>query len=205
MRKLVVLLALTLGGAGTGLLVSGSAAEEGNVNGGAEPATAAYDCGPVDFDHYDAGSEVEGFRKTETFRQCEDAGAPTRINTVTAVYGSCAAHGDAGCAPPVQISSSPACERNLALYEKYPGPPGAPRVEYRRTSLRGLPAAIFDSGRRIEIYTGDATIVVYGENKGLTRAAAIRLSGVGHGRPIGMTEDLPAPVDGALEGELTCP
>jgi hypothetical protein len=203
MRIVAVLLALVLGGAGA-ILASGSANDEVTANGATAVGDVA-DCGAVHFDHYDAGPEVKGLRKAKTLRRCEpDVGAPTRINMVAALYGSCEPKGDAGCAPPVQVQSWPACERNLALYEKYPGPDGGRAIEYTRTSLRGVPAAIFDGGRRIELYTGDATIAVFGENEGLARAAALRLSGVHDGRIVNEREDLPAPADDAIAGKLAC-
>jgi hypothetical protein len=204
MRAVPVLVALAVGTAGAVLLVSGYAADERNAARGAASTGAASDCGAVDFDHYDARAEFEGMERTQTVRPCEDGGAPARLDMLAALYGRCDPAPDAGCAPPLQVQSWPACERNLALYEKYPGPEGVPAIEYRRTSLRGAPAAIFDGGRRIEVYTGDATIVVFAESARLARASAGRLSGVHDGRAVGAVEELPAPVDGALEGELAC-
>ncbi len=69
---------------GGDLLASASAAGDENAAGGARPVANASDCGAVDFDHYDAGGEVEGLKKTKTIRQCEDVGAPTRINMTPA-------------------------------------------------------------------------------------------------------------------------
>jgi hypothetical protein len=79
-----------------------------------------------------------------------------------------------------------------------------PDKSYTRTTIRGVPAAIFDGGRQIEVYTAATTIVVFSEKAGLAKAAASRLTGVHDGRRVTATEDLPAPVEGALAGDLTC-
>jgi hypothetical protein len=136
---------------------------------------------------------------------CEpDTGAPTRVNKVVTFYGTCnPASNDGRCAPPLQVASWPACERNLALYEKYPAPDGT-TDPYTRTTIRGVPAAIFDGGQQIEVYTADTTVVIFSEKAGLAKAAANRLTGIHDGRRVTGTEDLPVPVKGALAGNLTC-
>jgi hypothetical protein len=203
MRSILLLIALALGGIGTASLVSVGGKSDATAVSQATADAAA--CGAVDFDHNDAGTAVDGIKKSTTVRRCEpDVGAPTRINMVAALYGRCEpVSGDGGCAPPLQVQSWPACERNLALYEKYPGPGGA-TIEYTEIVIRGAPAAIFDNGHRIEVYTGDATIVVFGENEALTRAAAHRLTGVHGDRVVPRTEAFPAPAAGAIAGKLTC-
>jgi hypothetical protein len=184
-----------------GLTNRGQDADATGVNG----ASPAADCGPVEFDRYDAGAAIEGIAKSDTARMCEpDVGAPTRINKSVTFYGSCMpASSDGGCAPPLQIASWPACERNLALYEKYPAPDGTTEP-YTRTTIRGVPAAIFDGGQQIEVYTAATTIVIFSEEPRLTRAAASRLSGTHAGRLVRQTDELPAPVKGALAGDLAC-
>lgn len=119
-------------------------------------------------------------------------------------YGTCTPPAtEGGCAPPLQIASWPACERNLALYEKYPAPDGT-TDPYTTTTIRGVPAAIFDGGQQIELYTAATTVVVFAENPGLARAAALRLTGVHDGRIVRESEDLPSPVKGAVSGDIEC-
>jgi len=203
MRAILVVFAIALGFVAVAVL-SGSDREleaVGAPSAAAEPA----DCGSVGFDRYDVGAELGGVQKAETVRMCEpDTGAPTRINKSVTFYGSCnpASNGGA-CAPPLQVASWPACERNLALYDKYPAPDGS-TDSYTRTTIRGVPAAIFDGGQQIEVYTAATTVVIFSEKHGLAKAAASRLTGVHDGRLVPNTEDLPAPVPGALAGELKC-
>jgi hypothetical protein len=203
MRAILVACALAVGFAAVALLNRG----DPEVEAVSAPASAAEpaECGSVRFDRYDVGPDFDGTKKTDTVRMCEpDTGAPTGVNKWVTMYGVCdpASNGGA-CAPPLQIASWPACERNLALYEKYPAPDGTAK-SYTRTTIRGVPAAIFDGGRQIEVYTAATTIVVFSEKAGLAKAAATRLTGVHDGRRVTATEDLPAPVEGALAGDLTC-
>jgi hypothetical protein len=144
-------------------------------------------------------------QKAETVRMCEpDTGAPTRIDKSVTLYGTCSPASNGGrCAPPLQVASWPACERNLALYEKYPAPDGT-TDPYTMTTIRGVPAAIFDGGQQIEIYAAETTIVVFSEKAALARAAASRLTGVHGGRRVTRADDLPAPAKGALTGDWTC-
>jgi hypothetical protein len=67
------------------------------------------------------------------------------------------------------VQSWPACERNIALYSQYPGPEGP--TPYTLTTMRGVPAAVFDDGDRIEVYTGDATVVVFADDPAVAQAA----------------------------------
>ena len=76
--------------------------------------------------------------------------------------------------------------------------------QYTKTKIRGVPAAIFDGGRRSEVYTAKTTLVVFAENTGLARSAANRLVGVHAGRVVHETNELPAPVEGAMEDKLAC-
>jgi len=197
----VVLVMVALGGAAAvWMLSTGGGAD---ATGASAAIAGAADCDAVEFDRYDAGAAVDGFTKGKTTRQCEpDVGAPTRLNMVVTVYGSCNPPGsDGGCAPPLQVQSWPSCEHNLALYEKYPG---RSTKKYTRTTIRVVPATILQGGRRIELYTAKTTLVVFGERAALTAAAAERLTGVHQGRVVRATDDLPEPAAGALEGKLAC-
>src|SRR3712207_5348251 len=91
----------------------------GDAHPRADPRPRAAACGPVDYDVYDAGAQVDGLAKTETVRLCEratnePAGAPPNagiVNSVGTMYGTCEPpdQGEDECPPPLQIQSTPAC------------------------------------------------------------------------------------------------
>jgi hypothetical protein len=83
-------------------------------------------------------------------------------------YGDCHAAGDNGCALPLEVQSAPLCERHPALYEDEPGH----RYPHRSLRIRGVPAASYDGGTRLEVYTRQTTIVLFGERPKLLRRAA---------------------------------
>jgi hypothetical protein len=183
-------------------------AGSGRAAAGAPPSPCA-----ALIDHVDLGGSFQGLA-VERSRRCEqpsaaeialppDAKPPTSgINMELAVYGSCTPTADSGCAPPIQIQVWRACERNVSLYTRYPGPDGP--VSFTRTTIRGVPAAIFDDGYRIELYTGNDTIVIFADTPARARAAAEALQGTVHGASRTAGEDLPAPAPGALSGTATC-
>jgi hypothetical protein len=114
------------------------------------------------------------------------------------VYGDCDAS-EGRCAPPLNIQIWPACERNLASYEfdgePYPNEP---------LTVRDTRAAFFgsDGDARVEVYTGDVTVVVFGDEKEqLLRAAGTLRQANGAVRS---TDVLPPPIPGALQGNLSC-
>ncbi len=117
---------------------------------------------------------------------------------VSFVYGDCEASGDAGCAAPAEIQVWPACRRNLALYEDASWSGALPEL----ISVRGVPAALFDGGTRLELETGASAVVVFAHSRALLLriAAALRsLDGsISPGRP------LPAPDRAGEEGAAAC-
>jgi hypothetical protein len=176
----------------------------------AQQTVATNECDDIPAD-LGLGTTFEGMA-SRRFRQCDPIpqrlakGAlppPVRRNLVTRMYGRCEAADGEGCAPPLEVQTWPACERNLALYHRYPSPDGDP-VPYTEAEVRGVPAAIFDEGRRIEVYTGDVTVVIFADTPPLARRAAASLRGSMHGAPLQADEPLPAPMAGALEGKLPC-
>lgn len=111
--------------------------------------------------------------------------------------------GEGGCAPPLQIQIWPACDRSLQDYY-FNSTDGHPVVEYELTSVRGVPAARFADGM-MEIYTGNVTVVVFADEEALRREAIENLRGANAlAGGISPGENLPAPVAGAMSGELTC-
>lgn len=167
----------------------------------------------ANFDSYSVGVKFDGLPRTDTKRVCEApdatairAGAPAlRDNNLTFIYGTCRIPDDAegGCSFPLSVQNFPACERNLSLYQRFPSPTGDvyPHIE---TEVRGVPAAVFDDGRRIEVYTGDATVVIWGQTATRVSAAARSLQGTHHGEAISPQQTLPPPEPGATAGRLAC-
>lgn len=104
-----------------------------------------------------------------------------------------------GAFPPLAVQSWPSCERNLTSYASGPD---EFRVDYVNLHLRGVPAAEFEDGHRVELYTGDSTVIITGEDPAQVMRAAevVRLHGVAGTPPM----ELPTPVPGALDGTLPC-
>jgi hypothetical protein len=88
-----------------------------------------------------------------------------REDDVTFIYGACApAHGNP-CMPPLQVQLWNACERHAGSYAVEP--------EWRGR-IRGVQAAAFDGGTRLELYAGRVTVVLFvsAGRRLLDRAAA---------------------------------
>jgi hypothetical protein len=68
--------------------------------------------------------------------------------------------------------------------------------------VRGVPAALFEGGHRLELYTGSVTVVIFGSNRGQLMRAANALKPVNRMASAGNT--LPSPVPGAIEGDVAC-
>src|SRR5215218_2283247 len=114
-----------------------------------------------DFPVYDAGDSVEGLPLVAELRRVGGA-----ANYVSFIYGDCVAVDDYGCAPPIEIQIWPACVRNPSLYAG----PGAPVGD--KVTVRGVPAAFYEDGRRLEVQTGISTVVVFGRTQADVVAAA---------------------------------
>jgi hypothetical protein len=140
---------------------------------------------------FDAGERVDGLPLAAVLRRKDTA------DFVSFVYGDCVAVDDTGCPPPLEIQVWPACLRNLHLYESQRA--RAPTPE--RTSVRGVPAAFFEDGLRLELQSSRSTIVVFGDSREHVLKAADALREVGKNAS-GMP--LPAPVPGAVDGALSC-
>ena len=173
----------------TGVLLSRASSSEASAQGETPEAESA---APRSFDRfpvYYLGESFEGLALTET--------PPAGERLASFVYGSCEPTGDTGCAPPLEVQTWPACKRNPSSYELAPGMP-MPR---REDTIRGVPAAFYEDGLRLELSTGEVTVVIFGEHDQIVRAAQA-LRGVDSSPP--PDEDLPPPVPGAVEGELAC-
>jgi hypothetical protein len=170
----------------------------------------AYRCPPggesPPFVHYWLGPSFEGLpaadRDFTCYRPYSEASALViRTNSFVVIYGSCDAS-EGGCAPPLQIQTWPACDRSFADYDFSPGL--FPRPRLRR--LRGVPAARFRGGdERLELYTGDVTVVIWGDSAGRRSRAAVALQTTPESRlSVAPYGPLPRPVRGHVEGRVFC-
>lgn len=158
-----------------------------------------------DFELYWLGTEFDGLQLSGIVREVEPGTADEPIGTdlMNFLYGDCDAGG--GCPFPLVVQLWPACRRNVSVYE-FAGRP----MPYDAVHVRGVPGASFDrlSARsRLELYTGKVTVVLFGDSPERVEKAAEGLRAIGglagEGTP-GPGERLPAPVDGALRGKLSC-
>lgn len=100
------------------------------------------------------------------------------------------------------VQNWPACERSRDDVTAAP-PSGLPLPQMRPLTLRGVPAIYFGEDRRLELYTGRTTVVLFGSNLASLRRAASKLRTRSGGHPrVEPGELLPCPVPGALEGRL---
>ncbi len=155
-------------------------------------------------------------------------GSYLRSNFVSYIYGDCSVPQDADpaiCSPPLEVQTWPACERNASSYV-LPPETGLEQLPRAWTEVNGTRAAIFpdklvfdqgippvpeendqsqgDESLRLEVYAGDATIVVFANDRqvGLRAAESLEL-----GTPSladGVPEELPDPARGSIHGALQC-
>jgi hypothetical protein len=157
--------------------------------------------GPNDFQVYFLGKQFEKLTVTRRLRRLDKRTAPQeyRANYVSYIYGTCALDGDAGCAPPIEVQNWPTCERNPTTYRLTPK--GDP-VPHTNLTIRGAPAALFEDGLRLEIYTGRTTVVIFGNDAAQVRRATDVLQSVdGTIKP---RQKLPPPDPGAIDGKIKC-
>lgn len=141
---------------------------------------------------YYAGEQVDGLPLVSVLRRTGTA------DYISFIYGTCIVEADTGCAPPAEVQVWPACKRHLALYDQ--SVPGTPIPH--ATTVRGVPAAVFDDGQRLEIHTDRSLVVVFADSEARLRRIAGALRGVNVNTP--PEARLPAPVAGAVEGNLSC-
>jgi len=145
---------------------------------------------------YDAGDNVAGYPLTAITHDTQGG------EVVTFLYGDCIPPSDGmggydgGCPPPVQVQVWPACKRNPASYTQDMLSP----IGDKRT-VRGVPAASYEGGRRLEIQTGTSTVVIFAAAE-LVPQVADALESVNGKVPAHVT--LPAPAAGAMTGKLSC-
>lgn len=153
------------------------------------------------FPLYAPGEDFEGLPLRVITRRSDPHVPGERIaaDYVGFVYGDCVAGDERGCAPPLEVQVWPACVRSLSSYELTPA--GEP-LPYEASMVRGVPAAYFEEGLRLELYTGNVTIVIFGVDAGHVDRAAAALRAV---NAVASRERLlPPPVPGALAGTVRC-
>jgi hypothetical protein len=157
--------------------------------------------GPNDFESYYLGRTFERLPLVARMRRLDDRAArgEFRANYLSFLYGKCKADGDAGCQPPLEAQNWAACERNLSTYRLTPRGDPVPR---KTLTVRGVPAALFEDGFRLEIYTGKTTVVIFGTDASRIRRAGEALRSVDG--TVGPQDRLPPPVPGAVQGALKC-
>lgn len=175
------------------------------------PCTSASEV--PNFDRFWLGESFEGLPLTHVLRRCDvpDPRYPVHANFVSYIYGDCEpdlTDEHPSCNYPIEIQSWAACERNLSKYSLGPGLGPPP---YGEAVIQGVPAAIFDEGFSVEVYTAKSTVAVFGQYHEQIRRAAEAMEGVSRSTPLDElpipANDpgvLPDPVPGALEGQLPC-
>jgi len=141
-------------------------------------------------------SKIDRVSQTAVVPGVED---PIRPNYVNFIYGTCEPLSETGCSPPLTVQVWPACERTLADYRL--GPDDNTPLPHEAKTIRGVPAA--DFGDRLELYTGDVTVVIFGLSDVALRAAE-ELKPANELASTMKDGGLPDPVAGATDGKLSC-
>ena len=177
------------------------------------PCTGPND--PTNFEIFSAGPAVAGLPLSATVRRC-DTDAPAYeapANRITYIYGHCETppEGETGCAPPLEVQTWPACQRNRAGYS-FEGEP----LPYRELPRHGAAEVVefdFALENRVEVYTKSSTIVIFADSPELGRKAVEFLTPQEVGKPPvtnaadlqgSPPEGLEPPTEGAMKGDLRC-
>jgi hypothetical protein len=176
------------------------------------PCTGPTD--PINFEILSAGPEVAGLPLTAAVRRCDSAAPADEApaNRITYIYGSCEIpETETGCAPPLEVQTWPACQRNKAGYT-FEGQP----LPYTELSKRGAAEVVefnFALESRIEVYTKSSTVVLFAASRELALKAVELLTPQEKGTPPAMSradlrrappEALAPPLAGATQGKLQC-
>ena len=133
---------------------------------------------------YSAGSSFEGLPLVAA-PDADGGPVPGNNTGVSFIYGTCKPPADeGGCSPPLTVQIHRACER--------------PPIEsmgggYRKLTLRGVPAALVDGDPRVELQTGEVTVVLFARTMARARRGAMALRSLD--ARVGPTDDLPRPVE----------
>lgn len=124
---------------------------------------------------------------------------PVRANYLQFLYGSCElpmrpdGTYQRGCTPPLAVQVWPACERHKGLYAFAPD---------ETLTVRGAAAAFYEDHRRLEVFTGTSTVVLFGGGRADLLRAAVQLRGVN--TEVGADDRLPAQVPNAQSDTTPC-
>jgi hypothetical protein len=147
---------------------------------------------PVPFTDYWLGAEFDATAVTEESYTCAGSILPPefgRTNLTSVIYGEAA-----------QVQTWPACDR---WYGLYPDPRYSEFFDRPElTRIRGVPAARFEEDARIELYTGDVTVVVFADTQERAERAVGALRPRAAEGPV--EERLPPALRGAVSGRLDC-
>jgi hypothetical protein len=151
------------------------------------------------FGLYSAGISFRGL-KLNAVEHAVVRTAKAETTHFSFLYGSCdipLSKGKAGggCGPPLGVQNWPACKVSIGGM----GPYG--HLDEWIT-IRGVPATFHDRYGQLKIATGKTTIFLFGQGREFLLAAARSLRGVNNS--VGMTDNLPKPAPGALDGTLEC-
>jgi hypothetical protein len=140
--------------------------------------------GAQEFKHYllfSVGSSFEGLPLVAA--PDADGGPASTGAGVDFIYGTCKPPaGEGGCAAPLSVQVHSACAR--PPIEKL-------SIPYRKVTLRGVPAALVDGDPRVELQTGEVTVVLFARTMARARRAAMALRSLdGRVRP---ADALPRP------------
>jgi hypothetical protein len=144
---------------------------------------------PIPSTAYDLGSSFGGYALDSSEGECNPAlpkgttvlsGPAIAVGYQGAAYGTCEAGGE-GCGLPLEIQSWPECARNPESYNPSSnaeeGSTGAVQAEkIKLADATWLPADAFEAGLRIELYTGETTIVVFADSAAVATEAAEALA-----------------------------
>lgn len=135
------------------------------------------------FTAYSLGMSFAGLPLTDELRSCYVPPAGRIVGThpgsltwvSDAIYGNCTPEGsEGGCGPPLDVQSWPECDRNLSSYGTAE-PPRAlpPATSHSLSGSYEIPTVQLERGlsNRIEMYTGQTTIVIFTDGPGGPRLA----------------------------------
>jgi hypothetical protein len=149
-----------------------------------------------EFPLYAPGEAFGDLPLTAVERRFDDSpdAPPVRANYVDFLYGTCEPPArEGGCAPPLSVQVWAACERN----------PMASGPELEREGpleIRGVPGYFFEGGRRLELSTGTATVVIFATGRDSALSAANALEGINN--QVAARAPLPPPAYATEQGGI---
>jgi hypothetical protein len=174
------------------------------------PCTGPHE--PINFETFSVGPSIDSLPLTDGERRCGGGPPATRVNYVSYIYGDCKIpKGGSGCQPPLEVQTWPACQRFLAKYsfrgeplphKSLPTPGAAQVVEFN-----------FAFDKRIEVYTGSSTVVIFATDRARAIEAAEMLRPEEIDEPpasnpqeldSSLAGGLEPPAQGSMEGGLPC-